>query len=85
MDTLMRQGPHAARGDFIFLKCLEAVPKNGIWFKVEEEAKRQPEEYWTYFEDWLFASDEEIGPYNFFGMASNVFKNRLGSTTCFPL
>ena len=22
----------------------------------------------TYFEDWLFTSDAEIGPYNYFGM-----------------
>ena len=41
---------------------VEAIPKNGIWLKVKEEAKRQPEEYMTYFEDWLFASDKEIGP-----------------------
>jgi hypothetical protein len=41
---------------------LEPIPKNGVWFKVEEEAKRQPEEYMKYFEDWLFASDKEIGP-----------------------
>jgi hypothetical protein len=41
---------------------LEPIPKNGVWFKVEEEAKRQPEEYMKYFEDWLFASDKEIEP-----------------------
>jgi hypothetical protein len=34
-------------------------------------SKRQPEEYMKYFEDWLFASDAEIGPYNYFGIASN--------------
>jgi hypothetical protein len=25
-----------------------------------------------YFEDWLFASDKEIGPYNFLGMGSII-------------
>jgi hypothetical protein len=25
-----------------------------------------------YFEDWLFTSDAEIGPYNYFGMASGT-------------
>ena len=29
---------------------------------VKEEAKSQPEEYRTYFDDWVFASDAEIGP-----------------------
>jgi hypothetical protein len=24
---------------------LEPIPKNGVWFKVEEDAKRQPEEH----------------------------------------
>ena len=47
----------------------QAIPKNGIWLKVKEEVKRQPEEYMTYFEDWLFASDAEIESYNFFGVA----------------
>jgi hypothetical protein len=46
----------------------------GIWFKVKEEVKRQPEEYMTYFEDWLFASEAEIGAYNHFGMASSSLK-----------
>jgi hypothetical protein len=48
----------------------EVILKNGIWLKVEEEVKRQPEEYMKYFEDWLFASDKEIESYNFFRMAS---------------
>jgi hypothetical protein len=26
----------------------------------------------TYFEDWLFTSDAEIGPYNYFGMTCNI-------------
>ena len=41
---------------------LDTISKNGVWLKVEEEEKRQPEEYMKYFEDWLFASDPEIGP-----------------------
>jgi hypothetical protein len=45
-----------------FSGTLEPIPKNGVWFKVEEEGKRQPEEYMKYFEDWLFASDKEIEP-----------------------
>jgi hypothetical protein len=36
------------------------VSKNEMWLKVKEEAKRQPEENMKYFEDWLFASDDEI-------------------------
>jgi hypothetical protein len=40
---------------------LQAILKNGIWPKVKEEVKRQPEEYMKYFEDWLFTSDAEIG------------------------
>jgi hypothetical protein len=40
----------------------QAIPRNGIWLKVKEEVKRQPEEYMKYFEDWLFASDAEIEP-----------------------
>jgi hypothetical protein len=40
---------------------IQAIPKDGIWPKVKEEVKRQPEEYMKYFEDWLFTSDAEIG------------------------
>jgi hypothetical protein len=32
-----------------------------MWFKVEEEAKRQPEEIMKYSEDCLFTSNLEIG------------------------
>ena len=48
---------------------LQAISKNEIWLKVEEEVKSQPEEYMKYFEDWLFTSDVEIGPYSFFEAA----------------
>jgi hypothetical protein len=40
---------------------LQVITKNGIWPKVKEGVKRQPEEYMKYFEDWLFTSDAEIG------------------------
>jgi hypothetical protein len=40
----------------------QVASKNEIWLKVKEGAKRQPEEYMKYFEDWLFVSDAEIGP-----------------------
>jgi hypothetical protein len=43
-------------------KKIEPIPKNGVWSKVEEEVKSQPEEYMKYFEDLLFTSDKEIGP-----------------------
>jgi hypothetical protein len=42
--------------------ALQAALKNELWLKIKEEVKRQPEEYMKYFEDWLFASDAEIGP-----------------------
>jgi hypothetical protein len=58
---------------------LKAIHQNGIWLKVKEEAKRQPEEYMKYFEDWLFASDKEIESYNFWGMAPVLLSSR--STT----
>jgi hypothetical protein len=48
---------------------MQAITKDGIWAKVKEEVKRQPEEYMKYFEDWLLTSDAEIGSYNYFGMA----------------
>ena len=60
---------------------LQAIPKDEIWPKVKEEVKSQPQEYCTYFEDWLFASDIEIGSYSYFGMLvvgffpSNAFTN----------
>jgi hypothetical protein len=47
----------------------QAASKIEIWFKVKEEVKRQPEEYMKYFEDWLFTSDAEIGPYSLFEAA----------------
>jgi hypothetical protein len=56
-------------------KLLQAIPKAGIWFKVKEEAQSQPEEYMKYFEDWLWDSDEEIEPYNHFGVACNKETN----------
>jgi hypothetical protein len=69
---LARHGLHAFPGfekktvikftEFLVSSVLQAIPKNGIWFKVKEEVKRQPEEYMKYFEDWLFTSDAEIGP-----------------------
>jgi hypothetical protein len=65
----------------VFQNQFEPIPKNGVWFKVEEEAKRQPEEYMKYFEDWLFASDNEIGPYNFFGMGSSYLLGWLLNRT----
>jgi hypothetical protein len=48
---------------------IRAVSKKEIWPKVKEKVKRQPEEYMKYFEDWLFASDAEIGSQGFFKMA----------------
>ncbi len=54
---------------FCLDEFIHAISKNEIWFKVKEEVKRQPEEYMEYFEDWLFTSDAEIGPYCFFETA----------------
>jgi hypothetical protein len=56
---------------------LQAIPKYGIWPKVKEEVKRQPEEYMKYFEDWLFTSDAEIEAYNYFGMTCSTASRKF--------
>jgi hypothetical protein len=53
--------PFGGLSSGLLLESLQAISKNGIWFKINEEVKSQPEEYMKYFEDWLFTSDAEIG------------------------
>jgi hypothetical protein len=40
----------------------EPVSKLSIGFEIKEGSGRQPQEYMTYFEDWLPGPDAEIGP-----------------------
>jgi hypothetical protein len=37
----------------VFMRIIEAISKNGFWFKIKAAANIKPEEYIRYFEDWL--------------------------------
>ena len=37
----------------VFMRIIEAVSKNGFWFKIKAAANIKPEEYIRYFEDLI--------------------------------
>jgi hypothetical protein len=53
-----------------FLWFPEAISKNGFWFKVAADASCKPESYSWYFEELQRAPNKEIGPKDFFELAS---------------
>jgi hypothetical protein len=50
----------------------EAFSKKGFWFKFAAGPRSKPEEYCEYFEDLKRGANKEIGPKDFFEIASNV-------------
>ena len=60
------------RGFGFFRVANRSYLKNGFWFKVKAAARFKPEEYIGYFEDLNGAPNAEIGPKDFFEIASKV-------------
>jgi len=56
------------RNQLVVTVWLEAISKNGFWFKVKAAARFKPEEYIRYFEDLNRAPNAEIEPKDFFEM-----------------
>jgi hypothetical protein len=54
-----------------FLVLLEAISKNGFWFKIKADEKNQTGGILQYFEDLIFSPNAEIGPKAFFEIASS--------------
>jgi hypothetical protein len=51
---------------------LEAISKKGFWFKIAAGPRFKPEEYCEYFEDLKRGTNKDIGPKDFFEIASIV-------------
>jgi len=51
------------------MSAVEAISKNGFWFKIKAVAIFKPKEYLYYFEDLNLAPNAEIGPKDLFEIA----------------
>jgi hypothetical protein len=60
------------RNQLVVTAYLEAVSKNGFWFKVKADARFKPEEYIMYFEDLNRTPNAEIEPKDFFEMLLRI-------------
>jgi len=60
------------RNQLVVTAFLEAVSKNGFWFKVKAAARFKPEEYIRYFEDLNRTPNAEIEPKDFFEMLLRI-------------